>query len=724
MNFKAAARFLLCLLVLATILSFVGCNETPDNTTESAQTTTTPDAPDLPEADLADKIEHITIAEAIELAKQAGETPTTETYTIVGTVVTVSNATYGEMTVADETGELYIYGSMASDGTYYDKMTQKPVKGDQIALTGVLMTYGDEPQMAAKNQKAVIVEWVHKKVEIDVNEYKTASIFEARNAAKGDKVKVDGVVVAIAYANGMKPCGVILVDEGASIYVYGGDLAQQVAVGNKIEVAATKTYWVLDTESKNAAIHGYEGACQLEDALLVSNDKGSHEFDKSWIETLTVKELMNKPLDENITTKLYKAMALIEKKPGTGFVNYYIRDLDGKTGSYTYTQCNGSDFSWLDKYDGKLCEVYFTALNAKSEPSGCFYRLLPVSVKEATGYTYPETDIPAFAIEYGVMNLLAQTTYGSDPAIKLPNTYSNDIVGAKDVAITYALSNTTVAELKTENGETVLHLNNEGKVELTITAKVGAHTANAKVTLEYKPVLDIETPTIAEIIAMEDGSNVKIRGVVISSLVNKDGFYIGDETGMIAVLTTADVLSQIKPGDEIVVEGCKIHLKKDYTVTSYVGQCAIVGSADITKDGSGKITAISYKSNTKLLANYYGEKSYSTSYFITDKTIDDLYSLPIIEDFTTNIYKLKATVVVEKTTYYSNIFVKDTNGSNQLRLYCSSANQYSWLMAYEGKEVELEIAVCNWNAKDYYTGCVISATVDGTKILNELNFNK
>ncbi len=713
---RSTVRILFCLLALLMAISLVACG---DNT--PAET----DPPEVPiKESLADKIEHITIADAIEIAKQAGQTPTTETYTIVGTVVTVSNAMYGEMTVADETGELYIYGAMGADGTYYDAMTEKPVKGDEIALTGVLMTYNDEPQMAAKNQKAVIVDWIHSEVEIDPSEYTDMSVADARNAAKGKKVKVDGVVAAITYANGQKPCGVILVDEGASIYVYSGDLAQQVSVGNEIVIAATKTYWVLGTEEKNAATFGYEGACQLEDALLISNDKGDHDFEKSWIRNITVKDLLEKDFSENITTNLYKTTALIEKKQGTGFVNYYIRDLDGVTGSYTYTQCNGADFAWLDAYDGKICEVYLTALNAKSEPSGCFYRFLPIAVKEVTNFTYPEADVPAFAIKYGVLDLFGEMVFGSDPAIKLPNTYKNELIGVENVSISYSVSNQTVATLEANGEETVLHLDEKGTCEVTIKATYGSHSATSKVTVTLDPAKEIETPTVAEIIALEDGTNVQIRGVVISSLVNRDGFYLGDGTGMIAVLTTGDVLAKIKPGDEVVIEGCKVHFKKEYASTAYAGQCAIVGSVEITRDADGKITAMSYKNDSKLLANYFGEHDYDTSYFISGKTIDELYALPIEEDFTTNIYTLKAKVVVEGNQYYSNILLQDENGANKLRLYCSSANQYSWLKNYEGQVVDLELAVCNWNDKNYYTGCVISVTVDGQKTINELNFNK
>ena len=72
--------------------------------------------------------------------------------------------------------------------------------------------------------------------------------------------------------------------------------------------------------------------------------------------------------------------------------------------------------------------------------------------------------------------------------------------------------------------------------------------------------------------------------------------------------------------------------------------------------------------------------------------------------------------------YSSNIYL--TDGSTQVRLYCSSASQYSWLKQYAGQEVTVEIAACNWNSKNYYVGCVLAViNADGTKTLNTLNFN-
>ena len=69
--------------------------------------------------------------------------------------------------------------------------------------------------------------------------------------------------------------------------------------------------------------------------------------------------------------------------------------------------------------------------------------------------------------------------------------------------------------------------------------------------------------------------------------------------------------------------------------------------------------------------------------------------------------------------------MKLNSDGTQISLYCSSANQYNWLKAYAGQEVIVEIAPCNWNAKNYYAGCVLAVrNADGSKICNELNFNK
>ena len=77
------------------------------------------------------------------------------------------------------------------------------------------------------------------------------------------------MVARITYATGMKPSGFILVGDNSSIYVYDGDAAGRVQIGNTVTVAGTKDYWILDSEIAGAEKFGYKGCNQLTDCILV-----------------------------------------------------------------------------------------------------------------------------------------------------------------------------------------------------------------------------------------------------------------------------------------------------------------------------------------------------------------------------------------------------------------------------------------------------------------------
>ena len=169
---------------------------------------------------------------------------------------------------------------------------------------------------------------------------------------------------------------------------------------------------------------------------------------------------------------------------------------------------------------------------------------------------------------------------------------------------------------------------------------------------------------------------------------------------MIAItLADASAFSELEIGYEVVLEGTRDCFK------------------DVEKTHAGQLAV----SNCTIVANYYGENDYHTFDFITDKDLKYIYDLDENEQYSDKVYVVKATVTVEESQYYTNIFLSGNGVS--LRLYCSSASQYSFLKAFAGQEVTVEVAPCNWNDKTYYTGCVLSVTTaDGTVVLNELNF--
>ena len=226
-------------LVLVMILTMLAsCNLEDIITGIMGSTTTQPTTPTTSSTPTTDKgdngdpeddkdawdeqYEIITIAEAIELAKEAGQDGTSDRYYIRGTIETISNPSYGEMTISDETGSIYVYGTYSHDGALkFPEIDETPVKGDEVLLHCILSTYNDSPQV----KNARLIDFISVEVPPSVNpdDYAEMSIEEARNAELGALIKVTGVVAQITYANGMKPSGVYLVDGTNSIYVYDGD---------------------------------------------------------------------------------------------------------------------------------------------------------------------------------------------------------------------------------------------------------------------------------------------------------------------------------------------------------------------------------------------------------------------------------------------------------------------------------------------------------------------
>ena len=221
----------LVVIMLATC-ALTACKKNDDDTpttttaTTAATTTAAPSTPDSPEEPEYDTI---TIAEALELCGEPGNV-TTERYYIRATVKTVKNAQYGQMVIEDETGTIEVYGTYSADGELtYAELEYKPVKGDEVLLHCILQNYNGTKEV----KNARLIEYVNNQGKLDISEYTAASITEARAADAGAHLKISGVVARITYANGMKPNGFILVDNGASIYVYDMDAAQRVQIGRE-----------------------------------------------------------------------------------------------------------------------------------------------------------------------------------------------------------------------------------------------------------------------------------------------------------------------------------------------------------------------------------------------------------------------------------------------------------------------------------------------------------
>lgn len=695
---KKNRKFLSLFLSVLSCATLVSCGEgnktsAPSNT-GNVTTPSTPSTPSAPSSKPStdennsskneDEKKIYTIAELIAMMPSDGSV-TTERYYVKATIKSIDNADYGSMTIEDPTGTLSVYGTYSSDGAKrYSELDEKPVKGDTVLLYGTIQNYKNKtPEI----KSGWIIEFTKGIPTWSEDDYTEMTIGEAREAAVDSLVKVTGVVSRITFANGMKPNGFIIVGDNSSIYVYDNQIAIEVAVGNKITLLAKKTMFIASKEASSAKKFGYKGACQLIDGHLLSNDEATNDLDLSFAQEKTVKEVIETSPSANITSLIYHSNALIKRvqKEGQNFVNYYIDDLDGKTGSYVYTACDGNDFAWMDQYDGKICSVYYTALNAKSTSTGVLFRFLPIKIED-NNYQFDKAKAPKFVVEYYGLEQF-DTVYSADPEKEMLTSVTSDLLNFGTATLSYSSNNTALAYFETgKDGKVVFHVNSgsEGTATITVTGHLDGQTDFSK-TMDIKIVKPVDVSSAVNVKAAIDaskGTELLVKGVIGPSLVNKNGFYLIDETGSLAVvMNSTDEFNGLQIGQTVYIKG-----KRDLFASARNGTPSYFESC---------------MTGCQIVKNEFGNVDYSTASFIKGKTLADLIALPVTDNYhTAEVYVITAGLKFVSTKNYSNAYLKD--GDSEMRLYCTNASsQYQWINPYvdDTKTYTMEVAVCNWNNK-------------------------
>ena len=94
----------------------------------------------------------------------------------------------------------------------------------------------------------------------------------------------------------------------------------------------------------------------------------------------------------------------------------------------------------LDKFDNKICTVYMAAHNAKSSSTDCFFRFIPIEVKDEN-YKFDLSKSCEFALEY-YANDQFKSVYKADPQLSVITKISNELIGINEVNFEYKSSNT------------------------------------------------------------------------------------------------------------------------------------------------------------------------------------------------------------------------------------------------------------------------------------------
>ena len=190
-------------------------------------------------------------------AAKEHNTYTEEKYIAAGVITEVYNATYGNMKITDEHGNiLTIYGTYGADGAQrYDALESKPVAGDYVLVLGIVGQYNGTVQI--KNG------WILSfTTPTSIEEANTIGAAKEHNTYTEEKHLITGVVTEVAnatYGN------VYIKDEaGNTLYIYGM-YDQSGARFDKM----TNQPKVGDTITLLSTIGQYNGTVQLKNATLV-----------------------------------------------------------------------------------------------------------------------------------------------------------------------------------------------------------------------------------------------------------------------------------------------------------------------------------------------------------------------------------------------------------------------------------------------------------------------
>lgn len=705
--------------ILAAGLALAGCGDGDSSTSSTTPDSTgTGSSSNVIDSDPWADYDIKTVAEIIELCADYPEDHSEERYYVRG-IVSNLDTQYGGMDLTDETGTIMVYGTYSADGElrYSEIAGPKPVDGDEVLLYGNLQEYNGTPEIYS----GWIIDFISNAEPINPDDYEKVTLQEAHEAEAGTTLRTEGVILAHTYNAGMNKIGALIGDSTGTMYVYDNQMAAYEA-GDSIEIVATKDYWVLDSEQDYADKYGYVGANQLTDVTVVGEGSVTSFDYEAVAEKTTVKDLMDKEFDEDITGSLYEVAALIDRRDtltSTGevdFTNYYILDLDGKTGTYSYSQASGKDFAWLDEHDGEVVTLYMTVLNAKMSSSGGNWRFLPVSVSE-TPYEFDPSYIPELAVEYYALPQFA-SRYIADPALELVSTVDNDVVDFTGAKLSYHSSDPSALSFDSENGKIVMHAHpGEPKtVTITITGSYGEHEdyeatyETLVVSPEAMPSLTVKEAIDTEPVTAENpDETIMVRGIVGPSAVNQPAFYLIDETGAIAIrMASTDLFDgTFQIGDEVIVEG--------------------------TRDMWGNNDTQVCVSNATIWGNLYGgDGTYPTDSFVTGLTIADLvsdtYKTPLATAAVYVLEDVKPVVYSGGWNDQLELVPGDATPNDEgsydtyLNMYHSGASQFSFMEPYYDQVVDVEVALCQWNTSGY-KGCILSVTgADGVKVYNQYNF--
>lgn len=209
----------------------------------------------------------------------------------------------------------------------------------------------------------------------------TVSIADAIASEDGTEVVVEGIVVGAIKKSGANQ-SVYIADASGSIRVFANTTSQpniaDLKQGNACIIKATKTHYKKDTITTN-----YEGDLELTNPEVLWQDHNENDIPTSGMEKISVSDIVNGTIENNLSGKVYRISAMITKLPGAyGETRTMIDPANQDVMMACYSQSSGKDYEWLYQYDDGQAQNFLVGVVDNNSGSGCKYRAVPLAIQK------------------------------------------------------------------------------------------------------------------------------------------------------------------------------------------------------------------------------------------------------------------------------------------------------------------------------------------------------
>ncbi len=336
----------------------------------------------------ADKSQTINVIQGLAVVKEATcaeviAGPESKTYRVTGTVTRISNTTYGNWYLVDETGEVYIYGTLDAKGGTKNFLSLGLEEGDIVTVEGPKTVYNGTVELV----DVTVINIQKSLVKVEGYDPEDATIpKEGGNVTVNLTCKTsNGISVEIP--DGAKNwLGIVSVSGGAEPVV-----TFHANANNGGDRNATVVFKTVDDKGKEYT------------AMATIIQKGS-------IVAATVAEF----LEAEVSETQYRITGVISKVANTTYGNVYIRDWSGET--YVYGIGAKGDFEAAGLKEGDVVTLVGKRGEYKGEPQmvgAVLENVIPVTPVSIDEFLDKEDDPNTYYRITGTIIDIANPVYGN-----------------------------------------------------------------------------------------------------------------------------------------------------------------------------------------------------------------------------------------------------------------------------------------------------------------------